>query len=78
MPLLERVVEFKARFYPTNAARYDLARPGTIRLMPPEDCVPVLAEDYEHMKNMIFGASPSFEGIMDTLRRMEAKINALC
>lgn len=35
------------------------------------------ADDYEHMKNMIFGASPSFEEIMDTLRRMEAEINAL-
>jgi hypothetical protein len=77
LPLLERVVTFKSRFYPTNAARYDLAHPGTMRLMPPEDCVPVLAEDYEHMKNMIFGASPSFEEIMDTLRRMEAEINAL-
>ena len=77
LPLLEHVVAFKARFYPTNAARYDLAHPGTIRLIPPEDCIPILAEGYEHMKNMIFGASPSFEEIMFTLRRMEAEINAL-
>ena len=77
LALLERVVEFKARFYPANAARYDLARPGTMRLMPPEDCVPILAEDYEHMKNMIFGETPSFEEIMDTIRRMEAEINML-
>ena len=69
--LIEHVVTFKARFYPTNAARYDLAYTGTLRLMPVEDCIPVLAEDYEHMKNMIFGASPSFEKIIDTLRRME-------
>jgi hypothetical protein len=48
-----------------------------MRLMPPEDCIPVLAEDYDHMKNMIFGASPSFEEIVDTLRRMEAEINSL-
>ena len=48
-----------------------------MRLMPPEDCVPILAEDYEHMKNMIFGETPSFEEIMDTIRRMEAEINAL-
>jgi hypothetical protein len=43
----------------------------------PEDCVPVLAEDYEHMKNMIFRKQPSFEEITGTLRRMEAEINAL-
>lgn len=77
LPLLERVVAFKARFYPTNAARYDLAHPGTMRLMPPEDYVSILAEDYEHMKNMIFGEKPSFEEILDTLRKMEAEINSL-
>lgn len=75
--LLERVVAFKARFYPTNTARYDLACPGTMRLMLPKDCVHVLEEDYEHMKNMIFGEKPSFKEIMDTLRRMEAEINTL-
>lgn len=54
-----------------------MARPGTMRLMPPEDCVFILTEDCEHMKNMIFGETPSFEEIMDTIRRMEADINAL-
>jgi hypothetical protein len=76
LKLLERVVSFKSRFYPTNAARYDLAQPGTMKLMPTEDCISILIEDYEHMKNMIFGEKPSFEEIMDTLRRMESEINA--
>ena len=30
LPLLERVVAFKARFYPANAARYDLAAPALL------------------------------------------------
>jgi hypothetical protein len=77
LKLLERVVLFKSRFYPTNAARYDLAHPDTIRLMPPEDCMSVLTEDYNHMKNMIFGAKPSFGEILETLRQMEVEINAL-
>ena len=77
LKLLERIVSFKSRFYPTTAARYDLACPGTMRLIPPKECVPVLAEDYEHMKNMIFGTKPSFEEIMGTLKRMEAEINVL-
>lgn len=75
--LLERVVAFKARFYPTNSARYDLAHPDTIRLMPPTNCETILAEDYEQMKNMIFGDRPSFNEVMDTLRHMEVEINAL-
>lgn len=77
LQLLERVVAFKSRFYPTNTARYDLAQPGTMRLLPPEDGILILAEDYAHTQNMIFGAPPSFEEIMNALQRMQTEINAL-
>jgi len=75
--LLDRVVKFKSRFYPTNTARYDLAKPGSIKLMPPENCISILFDDYGHMKNMIFGEKPSFEEILNTLLRMEKEINGL-
>lgn len=77
LDLLERVVRFKARFYPSNAARYDLAQPRTMKLMPPEECMPILEEDYAHMQNMIFGDKPSFAVIMETIQRLETEINAL-
>ena len=32
--LLEDVVAFKQRFYPSGWARYDLAQPGSFRLIP--------------------------------------------
>lgn len=73
--LLERVVRFKDRFYPAGSAHYELAKPGTIRLMPPTDYVPTLRDDYEHMKNMIFGEKPMFEEIMDCIERLETEIN---
>lgn len=73
--LLERVVRFKDRFYPAGSAHYELAKPGTMRLMPPTDCVPTLRDDYEHMKNMIFGEKPVFEEIMACIERLEAEIN---
>lgn len=73
--LLERVVLFKDRFYPTGSAHYELAKPGTMRLVPPKACLEVLKEDYEHMKNMIFGAQPEFEDIMDCIKRLEREIN---
>lgn len=75
--LLERVVRFKERFYPAGSAHYDLAKPGTMRLMPPDDCLKQLRDDYTHMGNMIFGFYPSFEDMMDCIRRMEEKINRL-
>lgn len=75
LELLERVVRFKERFYPAGSAHYELAKPGTMRLLPPEDCIPLLREDYEHMKNMIFGATPEFKEIMDCMERLEREIN---
>ncbi|MEF9895577.1 MAG: nucleotidyl transferase AbiEii/AbiGii toxin family protein [Clostridia bacterium] len=77
LELLERVVAFKARFYHSNAARYDLAHPGTMRLMPPQDCLIGLAADYEQMQDMLFGDKPSFGKVIETIARMEGEINRL-
>ena len=77
LDLLRQVVAFKDRFYPAGSAHYELAKPGTMRLMPPEDCLPALKADYEHMKNMIFGEKPSFEEILNTINKISAEINRL-
>ena len=45
--------------------------------MPPEDCLPALNADYEHMKNMIFGKKPEFEDILNTIGKISAEINHL-
>jgi predicted nucleotidyltransferase component of viral defense system len=77
LQMLKRVVDFKDRFYHAGSAHYELAQPGTMRLMPPADCTPILRDDYEHMKNMIFGHLPNFEDIMDCTQRLELEINGL-
>ena len=77
LELLRQVVAFKERFYPAASARYDLAKPGTMRLMPPDDCLPALRADYDHMKNMIFGEKPEFEEIVTSIGTIEAAINRL-
>ena len=53
--LLQQVVDFKKKFYPQNRARYDLAVPKTLKLLPPEHSVSLLKEDYAAMKKMIYG-----------------------
>lgn len=40
----------------------------------PLKIVYIVNNDYEHMKNMIFGETPSFKEIMDTIRRMEVEM----
>lgn len=76
--LLRDVVAFKQRFYPSQWARYDLATPGTIRLVPiGQEQLNDLERDYQQMQVMLFGERPRFETILGTLRELESRINAL-
>jgi hypothetical protein len=77
LELLRTVVAFKAKFYPASWARYDLATPGTFKLMPLADHIKHLANDYAQMRVMLFGEIPSFDEIIDGLRKLESEINAL-
>lgn len=76
LELLREVVDFKIRFYPRGWARYDLAKPGTLRLVPPERILSEIRKDYASMQEMIFGRRPSFDEIIEGLSRLEQEINA--
>ena len=73
--LLAQVAEFKAKFYPRNWARYDLARVGTLKLLPAEHSLDKLKSDYAHMRSMIYGNYPSFDEILERLALLEKEIN---
>jgi hypothetical protein len=60
MALLAQVVRHKETFYPSAWAHYDLARPGSLRLLPAEKRVAALERDYWNMNVMIFGEPPAF------------------
>lgn len=75
--LLDKVVQFKEKFYRCPWARYDEAKVGTLRLMPPERNLQALKDDYEHMQNMIFGDKPDFEVILKGIEQLEKEINTV-
>ena len=77
LELLEIVVAFKQKFYPRGWARYDLARPGTLKLVPTGQVLASVEQDYRAMGNMIFGEMPSFDEIMSNIGALELEINAL-
>jgi predicted nucleotidyltransferase component of viral defense system len=78
LKLLQAVVEFKTRFYPSAWARYDLAKPGSFKVLPSEDNhIAHLEEDYRQMRVMIFGQQPEFPTILEELKKLEVAINAL-
>ncbi len=73
--LLRRVVEHKTKFYPSAWARYDLAVPGTLMLVPPDKRIAELQRDYAAMSVMIFGDSPRLDDLLATLADLEERIN---
>jgi hypothetical protein len=75
--LLEDVIDFKKKFYVDKWSDYDSAKPGSLRLLPPEFKIAELAKDYKAMGHMIFDKQLSFEEIIETLRSLEDEINAM-
>lgn len=75
--LLQEVVDFKMRYYPRGWARYEQAKPGTMKLLPPEHSMPILKDDYKKMQNMIYGDAPDWEAILAYLTELEREINNL-
>jgi predicted nucleotidyltransferase component of viral defense system len=77
LELLRHVVEFKDRFYHSAAAHYELAKPGTFRLIPEEAKLRALDRDYREMQVMFFSHPPAWEVVVSTLSSLEERINGL-
>lgn len=77
LELLDKVVMFKMKFYSRGWANYDLAKPGTLRLIPDQYRLEELEKDYKAMQDMLFGERPKFVEIMETIKGLEDSINSL-
>jgi len=77
LELLHSVVDFKTKFYPASWANYDLAKPGTLKLLPPDHNFKSLSDDYKQMQVMFYGDIPAFDHLMETLQNLEQEINEL-
>jgi len=73
--LRQHVADWKSRFFPSSWARYDLARPGTFRLVPPESRRAELERDYLAMRPMFLNEPPPFASVVKGLGDLESKIN---
>ncbi|MDD3148061.1 MAG: nucleotidyl transferase AbiEii/AbiGii toxin family protein [Candidatus Riflebacteria bacterium] len=77
LELLRDVAEFKSKFYRSPAARYDLARPGTLKILPSPAKLQELKTDYLKMQEMFFVTPPAFETLIADLKKLENEINSL-
>jgi hypothetical protein len=77
LSLLASVAAHKQVFFAQAWARYDLATPGTLRLVPADARLKELESDYRAMGQMIFGVPPAFGELMETLAALERTVNAM-
>jgi hypothetical protein len=73
--LRERVVMWKSRFFGSGWARYDLAKPGTFRLVPTSERIADLEQDYDAMRDMYLSTPQEFGVIINQLTDLEQRIN---
>ena len=60
-----------------RGAHYETATLESIELMPREAVLAVLQEDYQAMRNMIYGNIPEFEEILEFLQKLQEEIRGL-
>ena len=75
--LLEKDIAFKQKFYYTKNAHYESATLNRIELLPKEKVLDALREDYQAMRNMIYGNVPEFEEILEFLEKLQEEIHGL-
>jgi hypothetical protein len=71
----DRVVNWIRQFFGSAWAKYDLAKPGTFRLIPPDIRLSALRTDYRAMRPMYLSEPPSFDDVLSVLADLEERIN---
>ncbi|ATU95269.1 nucleotidyl transferase AbiEii/AbiGii toxin family protein [Phyllobacterium zundukense] len=74
--LAEACRQHKELMFRSPDHRYDLAVPGTYRLVPTPAMRKKLAADYDRMSAMIFATPPGFEAVMKSIEELEAAVNS--
>jgi hypothetical protein len=76
LAMLENVRAFKDVYYHAAWARYDLAKPGSLVVIPSAEKLRELASDYRDMRQMFLSGPPSFDWVLERLRTFENEVNA--
>lgn len=71
--LIASVVEHKRVSFREDAARYDLAQPGSLWVCPPDAHVAQIRSDYWDMREMFIVEAPPFDQVIADLKELEAR-----
>jgi len=75
LTLLDTVAKHKAFYYRSNAAKYDKAKAGTLKIVPKGEILEAFRIDYEKMRSMFAGEVIEFDVIIEELQILENEIN---
>jgi predicted nucleotidyltransferase component of viral defense system len=75
LALLDRVVRHKKTFFQSSWANYDMAKPGSLHIVPKDENIKALEEDYDKMKEMFFDRQPDLSEVLGILKGWEKKFN---
>ena len=73
--LAEECRSHKSLMFRAPDHRYELAKPGSYRLMPTDGMLKMLNDDYNKMRGMIFGTAPRFDEVMQSVTELEHFLN---
>lgn len=73
--LLKRVSEHKQIYFRSARAKYEDAKPGTLKLVPPTHVFDEMKRDYVQMGEMIFSKPPAWDDIIGGVRQFEIEFN---
>jgi predicted nucleotidyltransferase component of viral defense system len=77
MPLFQRVAEHRELFFRFAWVDYRTHKPGTFRLVPPQDHLADWRSDYQAMLGpMFFGDTPPFESLMEAAESFQNAFNS--
>jgi hypothetical protein len=75
LAMLDDVRVYKQRYYPAAWARYDLAVPGSLSIVPSAAKIQALTSDYRDMRMMFLREPSTFEGVLGHLRTLQHLVN---
>lgn len=75
--LLKEVIKIKKTFYDSGFAKYDNCLNGNLHLIPNDDCIKLLKEDFNKMlsNKMFYGEQPNFDSIINRVRKLQEEVN---
>jgi hypothetical protein len=74
---IEEIIEHRKYYSRLKRFNYETLRRGSIRIIPSDDILKALEQDYEIMEaEMIYGNPPTFEEIIQAMKNLQDEINS--